>query len=58
VALSTNASVMSRTDSRLKGRLLSQLLQRTTRCMGLTEAARLYLEQHRLSGYWTTPSAA
>jgi DNA-binding transcriptional LysR family regulator len=45
VALSTTASVLSRAVSRLEARLGRQLLQRTTRRLGLTEAGRLYLEQ-------------
>ncbi|MEE4409757.1 MULTISPECIES: LysR family transcriptional regulator [unclassified Serratia (in: enterobacteria)] len=47
VALSTTASVLSRAVSRLETRLGRQLLHRTTRNLGLTEAGRLYLEQAR-----------
>lgn len=47
VALSTTASVLSRAVSRLETRLGRQLLHRTTRHLGLTEAGRLYLEQAR-----------
>lgn len=47
VALSTTPSVLSRAISRLEARLGRQLLQRTTRRVGLTEAGRLYLEQVR-----------
>ncbi|QJW57184.1 HTH-type transcriptional regulator PgrR [Serratia plymuthica] len=47
VALSTTASVLSRAVSRLETRLGQQLLHRTTRHLGLTEAGRLYLEQAR-----------
>ena len=47
VALSTTPSVISRAIARLEARLGSQLLRRTTRRIGLTEAGRLYLEQSR-----------
>ncbi|MFP2363833.1 LysR family transcriptional regulator [Enterobacter ludwigii] len=47
VALSTTPSVLSRAFSRLETRLGRQLLQRTTRRVGLTEAGRVYLEQAR-----------
>ncbi|MNM23860.1 HTH-type transcriptional regulator DmlR [compost metagenome] len=47
VTLSTTASVLSRAVARLEMRLGRQLLQRTTRRLGLTEAGRLYLEQAR-----------
>jgi len=47
VALSTTASVLSRAVARLETRLGRQLLQRTTRRLGLTDAGRRYLEQAR-----------
>ncbi|MCI8904786.1 MAG: LysR family transcriptional regulator [Enterobacter sp.] len=47
VALSTTPSVLSRAVTRLEVRLGRQLLQRTTRRVGLTEAGRVYLEQAR-----------
>jgi DNA-binding transcriptional LysR family regulator len=47
VALSTTPSVLSRAVTRLEARLGNQLLRRTTRRIGLTEAGRLYLEQAR-----------
>lgn len=47
VALATTPSVISRAIARLETRLGSQLLRRTTRRQGLTEAGRLYLEQAR-----------
>lgn len=47
VALSTTPSVLSRTITRLEARLGVQLLRRTTRSLGLTEAGRGYLEQMR-----------
>jgi DNA-binding transcriptional LysR family regulator len=47
VALSTTPSVLSRAVSRLETRLGRQLLQRTTRRVGLTEAGRVNLEQAR-----------
>lgn len=47
VALSTTPSVLSRAVSRLETRLGRQLLQRTTRRVGLTEAGRVYLERAR-----------
>lgn len=49
VALSTTASVVSRAISRLEAKLGTQLLRRTTRQLGLTDAGRLYLEQTRIS---------
>ncbi|MEB7566536.1 LysR family transcriptional regulator [Enterobacter mori] len=49
VALSTTPSVLSRAVSRLEVRLGRQLLQRTTRRVGLTEAGRIYLEQARVA---------
>lgn len=45
VALATTPSVLSRAIARLEARLGSQLLRRTTRRLGLTDAGRLYLEQ-------------
>ena len=47
VALGTTASVVSRAIVRLETRLGCQLLRRTTRRLGLTDAGRLYLEQAR-----------
>lgn len=47
VVLSTTPSVLSRAVSRLEARQGRQLLQRTTRRVGLTEAGRIYLEQAR-----------
>ncbi|MGJ7900992.1 LysR family transcriptional regulator [Lysobacter sp. 1R34A] len=47
VALSTTPSVLSRALARLEARLGRQLLQRTTRRLGLTEAGRVYLDQAR-----------
>lgn len=47
VVLSTTPSVLSRAVSRLEARLGRQLLQRTTRRVGMTEAGRVYLEQAR-----------
>lgn len=47
VALSTTPSVLSRAVARLETRLGRQLLRRTTRRLGLTEAGRHYLEQAR-----------
>ena len=47
VALSTSPSVISRALARLEARLGTQLLRRTTRSLGLTDAGRLYLEQTR-----------
>lgn len=45
VALGTTPSVVSRAIVRLETRLGCQLLRRTTRRLGLTDAGRLYLEQ-------------
>lgn len=47
VALSTTPSVISRAIARLEARLGTQLLRRTTRRIGLTDAGRVYLEQTR-----------
>jgi len=47
ITLSTTPSVISRAIARLESRLSTQLLRRTTRSLGLTEAGRLYLEQTR-----------
>jgi DNA-binding transcriptional LysR family regulator len=47
VALSTTPSVLSRAIARLEARLGSQLLRRTTRRIGLTDAGRQYVEQAR-----------
>ncbi|CAG9181090.1 LysR family transcriptional regulator [Cupriavidus respiraculi] len=47
VALSTTPSVLSRAVTRLEARLGNQLLRRTTRRIGLTDAGRLYVEQAR-----------
>jgi len=47
VAMSTTPSVVSRALARLEKRLGTQLLRRTTRSLGLTDAGRLYLEQTR-----------
>lgn len=47
VALSTTPSVLSRAVTRLEARLGRQLLQRTTRRVGPTEAGRVYVEQAR-----------
>lgn len=46
-ALSTTASVLSRAVGRLESRLGQQLMRRTTRRIGLTDAGRRYLEQAR-----------
>src|ERR1044071_8540571 len=46
-ALSTTASVLSRAVARLEARLGQQLMRRTTRRIGLTDAGRRYLEQAR-----------
>lgn len=46
-ALSTTASVLSRAVARLEARLGQQLMRRTTRRIGLTDAGRRYLEQSR-----------
>lgn len=45
--LGTTPSVVSRAVARLEARLGVQLLRRTTRRLGLTEAGQLYLEQSR-----------
>jgi len=47
IALSTTPSVVSRALARLEARLGTQLLRRTTRSLGLTDAGRLYLDQTR-----------
>lgn len=47
VQLSTTASVISRALARLEARLGCQLLRRTTRSIGLTDAGRIYLDQAR-----------
>jgi DNA-binding transcriptional LysR family regulator len=47
VALATTASVISRAIVRLENRLGTQLLRRTTRRQGLTDAGRVYLEHAR-----------
>lgn len=47
VHLSTTASVISRALARLEARLGCQLLRRTTRSIGLTDAGRVYLDQTR-----------
>ncbi|PZX32407.1 LysR family transcripitonal regulator [Cupriavidus phytorum] len=47
VKLSTTPSVLSRAIARLEARLGRQLLRRTTRRLGLTDAGRLYFEQTR-----------
>lgn len=46
-ALSTTASVLSRAVGRLEARLGQQLMRRTTRRIGLTDAGRRYMEQSR-----------
>ena len=46
-ALSTTASVLSRAVGRLEARLGQQLMRRTTRRIGLTDAGRRYLDQAR-----------
>ncbi len=46
-SLSTTASVLSRAVSRLEARLGQQLMRRTTRTIGLTDAGRRYLGQAR-----------
>lgn len=46
-ALATTPSAISRAIARLETRLGVQLLRRTTRRLGLTEAGRAYLEQTR-----------
>ncbi|GGB92729.1 LysR family transcriptional regulator [Pseudoduganella buxea] len=45
VVLATTPSVLSRAIARLEKRLGTQLLRRTTRSMGLTEAGRQYVDQ-------------
>ena len=47
IALGTTPSVLSRAIARLEARLGCQLLRRTTRSIGLTDAGRLYLEQSK-----------
>lgn len=47
VALATTPSVISRAIVRLENRLGTQLLRRTTRRQGLTDAGRVYLEHAR-----------
>ncbi|MEH6419351.1 LysR family transcriptional regulator [Pseudomonas sp. CGJS7] len=47
VALATTPSVISRAIVRLENRLGTQLLRRTTRRQGLTDAGRMYLEHAR-----------
>lgn len=47
IALSTTASVLSRAVGRLEARLGQQLMRRTTRRIGLTDAGRRYLDQAR-----------
>lgn len=47
VVLSTTPSVLSRAITRLETRLGVQLMRRTTRRLGLTDAGRAYLEQAR-----------
>lgn len=47
VALSTTPSVVSRALTRLENQLGTQLLRRTTRSLGLTDAGRLYVEHAR-----------
>ena len=46
-ALGTTPSVLSRAITRLEARLGCQLLRRTTRRIGLTDAGRFYVEQVR-----------
>src|SRR6187431_438432 len=46
-ALSTTASVLSRAVGRLEVRLGQQLMRRTTRRIGLTDAGRRYLDRAR-----------
>lgn len=46
-ALGTTPSVVSRAIARLEARLGAQLLRRTTRRLGLTDAGRAYLERSR-----------
>lgn len=45
--LSTTASVLSRAVARLEARLGQQLMRRTTRRIGLTDAGRAYVDQAR-----------
>lgn len=47
IALSTTASVLSRAVGRLEARLGQQLMRRTTRRIGLTDAGRRYQHQAR-----------
>lgn len=47
VVLATTPSVLSRAVARLEARLGTQLLRRTTRSMGLTEAGRQYVDEAR-----------
>ncbi|BCZ85605.1 LysR family transcriptional regulator [Paraburkholderia terrae] len=47
LALATTPSVLSRAIARLETRLGTQLLRRTTRRIGLTDAGRIYVEQAR-----------
>lgn len=47
VALGTTTSVLSRAVARLEARLGVQLMRRTTRRLGLTDAGKSYLEQAR-----------
>ena len=47
VALGTTASVLSRAVARLEARLGVQLMRRTTRRLGLTDAGKSYLDQSR-----------
>jgi DNA-binding transcriptional LysR family regulator len=49
VVLGTTPSVISRAINRLETRLGVQLLRRTTRRLGLTDAGRLYLEQSQMA---------
>ncbi|QBE64730.1 LysR family transcriptional regulator [Pseudoduganella lutea] len=47
VVLGTTPSVLSRAIARLEARLGTQLLRRTTRSQGLTDAGRLYVDEAR-----------